>query len=250
MKTFPMRALLTTSRNGGTVPGLGLQSGLGQVTRPNIRSATHLAGPGRALENKSFGMSRGGIIYQPILFDPGVVSLSPVVPPPGGSGSGGSSGGGAVIAPILAGLLLFLGALGFSPGAVTPGIQGSLTPVPGPANVPAGSTPAQAPGAPMPPIASPPAAPAPPSSPLSGPATQRQPTVPPAAVPSRPTPVVSSSLSHQGPTASVVPGPRRQRPVLPFTGANLLTPMAVGVSLILLGLVLRRVGDLARSRNI
>jgi hypothetical protein len=98
--------------------------------------------------------------------------------------------------------------------------------------------------------ASPPAAPVPLPSPLPGPATQRQPTVPPAAVPSRPTPVVSSSLPRQGPTGSVVPGPRRQRPVLPFTGANLLTPMAVGVALILLGLVLRRVEDSARSRNI
>ena len=102
----------------------------------------------------------------------------------------------------------------------------------------------------MPPTASPPVASAPSPSPLTGQVSQGQPAVPSAAAPSRPAPVVSSSLPHQGPTASVVPGPRRQRPILPFTGANLLTPMALGVALILLGLVLRSVGDSARSRNI
>lgn len=193
-------------------------------------------------------MSRGGIIFQPILFDPGVVSLSPVIPPSGGGGSGGSGGGGgSVIAPILAGLLLFLGALGFSPAAVTPALQGPSAPAPVPANVPSGPAPAQAPGAPIPPTASPPAASVPPPTPFAGPAPQPRATVPPVVVPSRPTPVVSPSVPPQGPSGPI--SSHRRRPVMPFTGANLLTPMAIGVGLIILGLVLRRARNSAESRN-
>ncbi len=200
---------------------------------------------------KLSGMSRGGIIFQPILFDPGVVVLSAGVPPPGGPGSG--SGG--VIAPILAGFLLLLGALGFSPGAVGPSLQGSPAPAPGFLNAPAGPAPAQAPGASVPTTARPPAASGPPATPPGAPAAQQQAAVPPAAAaPSRSRPAVSFSVPLQGPSRSVVSGPGQptssptRRPVLPFTGANLLTPMAVGLGLIILGLVLRRSGGSAQSR--
>lgn len=198
-----------------------------------------------------FGMSRGGIIFQPILFDPGVVVLSAVVPPPGGPGSG--SGG--VIAPILAGFLLLLGALGFSPGAVGPSSQGSPAPAPGFLNAPAGAAPAPAPGAPVPTTAPPPVASVPPAAPQGAPAPQQQASVPPAAAaPSLPTPAVLSSVPLQRPSGPPVSGPgqptssHKRRPVLPFTGANLLTPMAVGLGLIILGLVLRRSGGSAQSR--
>jgi hypothetical protein len=193
-------------------------------------------------------MSRSGIILQQIMFDPGDVALlSPVVPPPGGSGgSGGGSGG--IVAPILAGLLLFFGALGFPVGAVTPSGQPSPAAVTGPGVTPQGPQPAPAPSPPAPAAQGPPAAASPPTTPLvQGPLPSQQIVpLPRGAAPSRPTPVVSSSVPSQGPPGPSVQklgppsGSRRRRPVLPFTGANLLTPMAVGIGLIILGLVLRR----------
>lgn len=169
-------------------------------------------------------MSRGGIILQPILFAPAVVTLSAVGPPPPGE-VGGPGGGGSAVGPILAGLLLALGALGFPGAAVpptTPGPPAAGAPSPGPSAPPAAVAPGQVP-------------PAPPAISPGGPA------------PSRQAPLVLGSVPRQGPPGAAVPGPGpaaaagRRRPVLPFTGANLLTPMVVGAALIALGLLLRRV---------
>jgi hypothetical protein len=196
-------------------------------------------------------MSRGGITFQPILFDLGAVTpLSPVVPPPAGGGTGGSGGGG-VLAPILAGLLLFLTALGLPTGAIVPAQQGVSAPAPGAAGIASNAgSPAQAPGGPAPSAASPPAPPSPTIVPGPGPSQNPalSSTVP---APSR-VPIVSPYAPTQGPSS---PGAQRhgpptislgQRPVLPFTGASLLTPMAAGMGLIVLGLALRWKGDPSR----
>jgi hypothetical protein len=176
-------------------------------------------------------MSRSGIIYQPLIFEPGTVTtLSPVPPPGGGVGEGGpggppSGGGGSVLGPILAGLVLLFGALGFPLGGAGP---------------PLTTSPAAAPGAPPPIVpGAPPLGAVPPAA------------VPPGAAPSPPRPVAlvppSPGKGGQGVTA---PGPtpvsRGRRPMLPFTGANLLAPMSLGAGLIVLGLLLRNVKDLDR----
>jgi hypothetical protein len=194
-------------------------------------------------------MSRGGIIFQPILFDLGAVApLSGGVPPPGAGGSGGSGGSGGGLAPILAGLLLFLSALGFSTGPVVPSQQGLSAPVTGPVSAPSGAgAPAQVPGGPAASPPAPSAAPPPPGVPAPPPSQPVPPS--PGAAPIQRLAIVSPSAPSGGPSAQGVQkhGPpaisRRGRPVLPFTGASLLTPMAAGMGLIVLGLVLRWMRD-------
>jgi hypothetical protein len=169
-------------------------------------------------------MSRGGIIFQPIVFEPGPVATVSPGPPGGGVGGGPGSGGGGggSVGPILAGLLLLLGALGFSPagGGPTPSAQQAAPPAPA------------APPAAAPPAAAMPVAPAAPPGPT------------PAVLPSGPGPVASAPLA---PSPEQPGRGLRRRPALPFTGANLLTPMVLGAGLILLGLVMRRAEDSAPS---
>ncbi len=198
-------------------------------------------------------MSRGGIILQPLLFDPGVVvALSPVPPPPAGGGAAGGGTGGSLL-PILGGLLLFFAAFGFPPAATSPSPLGPRVTSPGPVSPPVAPQPGSAPAPGLPPVAQPPATP---------PYTQAPPVAAPAATPGGP-PAVERPSRHARGMLSTIPrlgspesnfrragpaGPsRRRRPVLPFTGANLVSPMAAGLGLILLGLVLRRVRHSAQS---
>jgi hypothetical protein len=194
-------------------------------------------------------MPRGGIILQPLLFDPGVVTpLSPAAVPPAGGGGAGGGGSGGVLGPILAGLLLLFAAFGF-PWAAAP-------PPPAPAQVtPAGSATPQSPSQPgaSPGLASSPGTPPPASavSPAQVPNQTPGANVPPVGPPGRVAPVVLSSVPRRGSSQSVVakagpivPTPQR-RPILPFTGANLLLPMAAGAGLILAGLILRYRGGTA-----
>lgn len=200
-------------------------------------------------------MPRSGITLQSLVFDPGVVTLlSPAVPPPaGGGGPGGGSGGsGGAIGPILGGLLLLFGLLGF-PLAASP-------PPPAPAQVtPVGPAVAQGPsqpGGPPGPAASPsPLPPAPVvSPPLPAVVTPKHgANVAPVEAPGGPAQAVPSSIPRERPLplkvaqAGPTGPPPRHRPILPFTGANLLTSMAVGVGLIILGLVLRYRGTTAQG---
>lgn len=183
--------------------------------------------------------------------------LSPVAPPGGGVGGGspGPIGGGGSVGPILAGLLLLFAAFGFPlVGASPPQTPSPPAAVPGPVTVPSAPQPAPAPGPAAPPVPSAPVAPSPSPTPAV-PSAAAPPTVPaPAgAALTRLAPAVLPSVPAPGPSGPIArragqPAPSRGgRPVLPFTGANLLTPMALGVGLIVMGLMLRRADGSAQS---